>query len=160
MKIRKIQEADYPAILHIYSLSKLDELQFEQRVFELLPLDQDEKRFSALSESDIYVLEDTQFKDGERLFEESKVIAYGAVYGSEIRALFVHPVARGKGAGKVLLEFLLSNITGVANLYIAKTNAPARHLYERYGFKIVNEFQTEYNGVPVLANEMARSIEV
>jgi len=45
MKIRKIKEADYPAILHIYSLSKLDELQFEQRVFELLPLDQDEKGF-------------------------------------------------------------------------------------------------------------------
>lgn len=154
MKIRKLIETDYPAILHIYALSKLDELRFEKEEFKLLPLDQDEKRFKALRESVVYVLEDERPLGDKALSEDNKVIAYGALCGSEIRALFVHPAARGKGAGKVLLEFLLSNITGAANLYIAKTNSPARRLYERYGFKIVSEFQTEYNGVPVLANEM------
>lgn len=145
MSIRKIIESDYPAILDIYARSKLDELRFEDKAFELLPLENDRKRYGELKESDIYV------------FEDEGVKAYGALFGSEIRALFVHPDIRGKGIGKQLLEFLLSNITGEANLYVAKTNTPAKNLYKNYGFEVFSEFQTEYNGVSVFANEMVRT---
>ncbi len=145
MSIRKIIESDYPAILDIYARSKLDELRFEDKAFELLPLESDRKRYGELKESDIYV------------FEDEGVKAYGALFISEIRALFVHPDIRGKGIGKQLLEFLLSNITGEANLYVAKTNTPAKNLYKNYGFEVSSEFQTEYNGVSVCANEMVRT---
>ncbi|MDB4837360.1 GNAT family N-acetyltransferase [Marinomonas sp.] len=98
MNIRAFNEKDYPRVFEIYSNSKLDELRFEKKKFDLLPLENDEKRFSALKESEIYV-----YDDGE-------VLGYGAIFETEIRALFVCSSARGKGIGKEILEFLLSQI--------------------------------------------------
>jgi len=144
MKIRTFSEKDYPRVLEIYANSKLDELRFESKTFVLLPLEDDEKRLTALKESDIFV------------YDDGFVLGYGALFASEIRALFVCPAARGKGVGKTILEFLLTKISGQANLSLAKTNTPAKKLYENYGFEEKNEFQTEYNGEPVLALEMVR----
>ena len=144
MHIRAFCEKDYPKLLEIYANSKLDELRFENRKFKLLPLEHDKKRLSALKESTIYVIDD------------GTVLGYGALYQSEIRAIFVCPSARRKGIGKKLLAFLLSQINDDARLFVAKTNFPAKALYKAYGFEITNEFLTEYNGVPVYANEMVR----
>ncbi len=147
MKIRAFNDKDYSRILEIYANSKLDELRFEPVEFELLPLEEDEKRLSALKDSDLYV------------YENGEVLGYGAIFEQEIRALFVCPNARGQGIGKSILEFLLSKINGRTNLFVAKTNWPAKELYKRYGFEISNEFLTDYNGTPVYANEMVRSID-
>ena len=144
MAIRPFKETDLSAILTIYANSKLDELRFENNTFELVPLQQDAKRFAGLKESDIYV------------YEEGEVIAYGAVCGAEITALFVSPDARGKGVGKKLLEYLLSKQHAPISLYVAKTNLPAKSLYQDYGFKVVDEFKTDYNQTPVVANKMTR----
>lgn len=144
MKIRTFSDEDYPRVLEIYASSKLDELRFEKTVFELLPLEHDEKRLSSLKESDIFVYDDGQ------------VLGYGAFLNTEITALFVCPRARGKGIGKALLEFLLQEIGDHARLFVAKTNAPAKKLYQTYGFEVSSEFITEYNGEPVYANEMVR----
>jgi putative acetyltransferase len=143
--MRDFVENDYSSILEIYARSKLDELRFEENRFDLLPLESDSKRLGELKESEIFV------------FEDQGVKAYGALFGSEIRALFVHPDSRGKGLGKKLLEHLLSKITGKANLYIAKSNSSAKKLYENHGFEITSEFQTNYNGTPVVANKLVRS---
>jgi len=142
MKIRPAKKSDFPAILEIYSKSKLDELKNESLIFELLPLDQDKARLSELNRSNVYV------------FEDNDVIAYGGFSEQEITALFVHPQRRGKGIGKQLLTFLLSKIEGEASLYVAKTNTSAKRLYQTLGFAIVDEFETSYNGIPVLANKM------
>lgn len=69
------------------------------------------------------------------------------------------PSARGKGIGKQILEFLLSQINGTASLFVAKTNEPAKELYKAYGFEVSAEFLTDYNGEPVYANEMIRNNE-
>ncbi|QZO15447.1 GNAT family N-acetyltransferase [Pseudoalteromonas piscicida] len=144
MNIRELTEEDYPRIFEIYSKSKLDELRFEKKTFKLLPLEDDEKRLSALKESKIYV------------FDDGNILGFGAIFGSEIRALFVCPSARGNGIGRKMLEFLLSQICGKANLFVAKTNEPAKELYKAYGFEVSDEFLTEYNGESVYANEMVR----
>lgn len=145
MNIRPFEQHDLSRLLIIYSASKLDELKNEPRTFELLPLDQDQPRLDDLLESDIYV------------YQIDDVLAYGAVCESEIRALFVHPESRGKGIGKTLLEFLLFKIEGEASLYVAKSNDSAKGLYAAYGFEVTEEFETHYNGIPVLANKMMRA---
>ena len=145
MNIRPFTENDYSAVVEIYHKSKLDELRFEEKAFELLHLEKDEKRYTEFKESEIFVCED------------GGIVGYGALFESEIRALYVHPSMRGIGIGKRLLEFLLSKIKGPANLYVAKTNAPAKCLYSNYGFMVVDEFETNYNGVPVFANKMMRN---
>jgi putative acetyltransferase len=146
MSIRPFEESDYKAILEIYSKSKLDELINESKKFKLLPLDEDPKRLAELKESDIYV------------YEDGGTLGYGAIFGAEIRALFVHPSGRGKGLGKHLLEYMLSKVEGAATLYLAKTNDNAKGLYEKFGFTVVDEFETEYNGLSVFANKMVRTI--
>lgn len=143
--IRPFQENDFPRLLEIYAMAKLDELKYEAATFELLPLDQDKPRLDSLLAADIYVYQDTD------------IVAYGAMFESEIRALFVHPESRGKGIGKALLEHLLCNIHHEAVLYVAKTNKPAKALYMEYGFEVVDEFATQYNGIGVLANKMKRA---
>jgi putative acetyltransferase len=145
MKIRPFQENDFPAILDIYAKSKMDELIYEEREFVFLSLSEDQKRLAEFLESDVYVC------------EENEIVGYGALFGSEIRALFVYPNYRGKGVGKLLLKYLLSLVDGVAVLYVAKTNAPAKSLYEKFEFKVVGEFETAYNCVPVMANKMVRT---
>ena len=146
MNIRPFRDNDFPAILDIYANSKLDELRFESEEFELLPLEDDRVRLAELKESDIYV------------YDDGGVIGYGALFGSEVRALFVCPSARGKGIGKSLLGFVLLKVKGTASLYVAKTNIPAKLLYNSVGFVITDEFETTYNGVSVLANKMVRSV--
>lgn len=92
MSIRPFHENDFPAILDISAKSKMDELTHEKREFVFLSLMEDQKRLDEHQESDIYVCED------------SGIIGYGALFGSEIRALFVYPDRRGKGVGKLLLD--------------------------------------------------------
>lgn len=147
MSIRPVTPDDCQAIAHIYDHSKLDELIHEDKTFELLPLNKDAKRLAELKQSDVYV------------YEQNGVQAYGAIYQSELRALFVHSNSRGKGIGKILLEFLLSKLTpspidNSVTLNVAKSNQPAKALYAQYGFKVIEEFEAEYNGVSVQANIM------
>jgi putative acetyltransferase len=75
--IRAFEHRDYSAIIDVYAHSKLDELKYETQSFELLPLDQDTNRLTQLQQSDIHV------------YDHQGVVAYGAPYHSEIRALFV-----------------------------------------------------------------------
>lgn len=145
MLIRPYIESDFQAVLEIYRKSKLDELRYEDKTFEFLPLQKDEKRFGKFKESQIFV------------YEDNGINGYAALFQSEIRALYVHPNMRGQGIGTRLLEFLLSRIKGDAHLFVAKSNAPAKRLYRKYGFIIVDEFETSYNGIAVFANKMRMS---
>lgn len=147
MNIRPYTKRDLSKIIDIYNRSKLDELKFEDKLFTLLPLEKDDSRLSGLMESDIYIHE-----------EQGQVFGFGAVFENEIRALFVDAKYRGKGVGKKLLEFLLLNIQGQPCLYVASTNYPAKHLYQKYGFRVIDTFDTTYNQIPVRAQKMARII--
>ena len=109
-----------------------------------MPLQNDKNRYQQLFESDIYV------------YDDNAVIAYGAIYKSEIRSLFVHPKYRRQGIGKLLFEFLLAKITGSARLFVASSNISAQKLYCKYGFEVIGQFETNYNGIPVVANKMEK----
>lgn len=144
MNIRPFRESDFPEIIHIYARCKLDELAYENNTFKLIPLDRDQKRLTELQESAIYVCE----ADG--------VVGYGALFGSQIRALFIHPDSRGKGFGKRLLTHLLSLSDGPVTLQVVKSNLPAMRLYQECSFKLVEEIEAFYNGVDVIAYKMLR----
>ncbi|MBV8466654.1 MAG: GNAT family N-acetyltransferase [Burkholderiales bacterium] len=145
MAIRSYTDTDFPAILHVYACSKLDELRFENRTFELVPLDEDTGRLAKFQDSDVLV------------FDDGVVRGYGAYNGSEIRSLFVHPQARGRKIGVQLLQAMLANIRGSATLNVAKSNRPAIQLYEQNGFSTVAEFVASYNGTIVAALTMSRT---
>ncbi|MDT9002288.1 GNAT family N-acetyltransferase [Paucibacter sp. APW11] len=145
LQIRLATAADLRAVYDIYGCSKLDELRFEARSFVLLPLPDDARRHQALCEGELFIAEQGKHSLG-----------FSSLHGAEIRGLFVHPEHRGRGIGRALLMHLLGLVPGEARLYVALSNAPARELYQRHGFAVVREFETEYNGVPVMAAEMRR----
>jgi putative acetyltransferase len=145
MNIRPLEKDDLPEIFEIYAQSKLDELRYEENDFELIHLEHDAKRWPKIKESDIYVCED------------ESILGFGAIFNSEIRALYVSPNARSQGVGKLLLEHLLSKSNGDTSLWVTSSNKPAMRLYEKHGFKSNKEFLTDYNGQDVLVNKMVRS---
>ena len=145
MCIRPYKSDDFEAIESIYNVSKLDELRYENQIFELLPLLSDEHRLNSLLESQIIV------------YDDHEILGYGAYLDSEIRSLFVHPATRNQNIGSKLLVHMLKLATVPARLFVAKSNKPAKQLYSKYGFKVTEEFQTSYNGIPVLANKMEQS---
>ncbi len=143
-KIRPYRDNDLSSILEIYAVSKMDELKHEKHKFEFLPLMLDKVRREKLFESKIFV------------FEDKSIVGYCAFFDHEIRAIYVMPSRRSEGIGKQMLEFLLSSINGNLFLFVAKSNIQAKQLYQKHGFKIVDEFETKYNGVEVLANKMEK----
>ncbi len=147
MIIRSYNKADFPDIATIYARSKLDELKFEDAPFTLLPLEQDKRRLKRFKSSTIFVAVDP------------RIIGYGACIGNEIRALYVDPDARGCGAGTKILQYLLSYINSPARLCVAKSNTPAKNLYCKFGFTVVGEFKSSYNGKPVVVSEMAQPVQ-
>ncbi|RKF19746.1 GNAT family N-acetyltransferase [Alginatibacterium sediminis] len=147
MSIRAFKRDDLPAIFRIYDSSKLDELKFEDTLFTLLPLENDKVRLNGLLESDIYVYEDLNC-----------IVGYAAVYGKEIRALFVSSESRGKGVGKTLFVFSLSLIQEQAYLYVVRSNKRAKQLYQEHGFNVIDTFETTYNQEPVVAQKMVRTV--
>ena len=62
-------------------------------------------------------------------------------------SIAVAPGRRGRGLGKALLEALLAAARedgfAALSLSVSRTNAPARALYERCGFRIVSDEDTE-----------------
>ena len=146
MNIRAYRDDDFPSIAEIYDSSKLDELVFEEGPFELLPLERDEKRLKETMESTLYV------------YEDGEILGYGAVFGNEIRALFVHPSSRGKGVGKKLLDHLISQAETPVLLHVAKSNSTAKSIYQKHGFRVTDEYVATYDGKQVLANIMVQEV--
>lgn len=144
--IRKSSDKDFDAISKIYNVSKLDELLNENKDFELLPLEMDKDRLKSLNDSNVVV------------FDIKDIAGFGSYKGNEITGLFVHPDHRGKGIGRILLDFLLKQVGSLAILSVAKSNYLAIGFYEAVGFTITSEFETTYNGIPVLANVMVRQV--
>ncbi|WP_394791728.1 GNAT family N-acetyltransferase [Rhodoferax sp.] len=146
MAIRAFAPSDLTPVLEIYALSKLDELANEAYVPELVPLDRDPPRFASFKQSSVYVYETTQ------------LLGFAAYSGNEITALFVHPAARGQRIGRTLLEHLLALVPPDCCLHVAASNTAAMALYRQYGFEISAHFQAHYNGVPVAAATMRRTV--
>ena len=144
MRIRSFSPSDLPSVLEIYALSKLDELANEPVIPPLIPLDLDERRYSAFKASTVYVC------------EGPALLGYGARRGAEITGLFVHPAGRRKGVGRALLEHLLARYAGPSCLHVAASNRVAVSLYRSYGFEPHGTYTAHYNGQPVAAAIMVQ----
>lgn len=144
MQVRPYLDSDYLAVLDIYAHSKLDEFAAEPGEFTLLPLHEDHDRLAAFHASEVLVCE-----DGE-------VLGFAAISGNKIHAMFVRPEARRLGVGRRLMEYILPRMTGKVSLNVAKSNLPAKRLYQSFGFAVARDFETHYNRTPVWYDTMVR----
>lgn len=137
MAVRRFIESDFQAVCRIYLDAKRDELAFEDGYFEITPLDQDAFILAAFNESDVLV------------FENDGVMGFSATFDGQLRALFVHSNARGRGVGGALLNAVLAEAPEFLAVNVAKSNVNARRFYERSGFAPDGEIVRQYSGCDV-----------
>jgi putative acetyltransferase len=147
MTIRDYREADFSGVEEVYANSKLDELKSEPRGFRLIPLSAAPAVLAAFNESEVIV------------YEEGRILGFAASYHGQLRALFVHVDARGRGVGRALLNAVIAKEVGPISLNVAKSNALARIFYEGYGFVVAGENTRQYDGVDVVYSEMIRDTD-
>ena len=98
-----------------------------------------------LSEKDI-MLGDTPAKqfiwsDGDKTVAKLDVFDWWD--GLNIEDLEVKPEYRGSGLSYDLLDFATKEL-GAKNLAVAKDNDIAKHVYDKYGFKVTEEDEDYY----------------
>jgi ribosomal protein S18 acetylase RimI-like enzyme len=137
MELRPYRTEDWATVCEIYDHSKPDELRGVVDPNAILPLDADPNMKALFSDSRIVVMEDAD-----------RVVGFAGSRDSFITWLFAHPVFRRKGVATALVRHVLAQLESPVTLNVAMSNAAARALYERIGFKVEREFQGNFQGIP------------
>ncbi len=65
------------------------------------------------------------------------IVAFLARHEQEIRMLYTHPDAIGRGAGSLLMEIAKQSGVEALELWCFEANLRARRFYERHGFRAI-----------------------
>lgn len=144
MTVRDFEANDFSAVCRIYAEAKREELKFEPQPIEVTPLNEDGGILAAFNESDVIV------------FDDVAVRGFAATYAGQLRALFVHGDARGKGIGQVLLDAVVAREVEGVSLNVARSNVDAIRFYSRNGFSIAGETVKQYSGFGITYLQMRR----
>lgn len=142
--VRDYADEDFAAVCRIYLEAKPEELRFESAVFDFTPLEQDAVLLAAFKQSDVIV------------YDAEGVQGFAAVFGGQLRALFVQRTSRGQGVGQALLNAVLQKTPGAMTLNVARSNRDAIRFYEKNGFTIAGETSRQYSGIEVAYVQMSR----
>jgi N-acetylglutamate synthase-like GNAT family acetyltransferase len=90
-------------------------------------------------EEDRWFIENVILRDCEVTLaeDESRVVAFLARQGEEVRLLYVHPDCLCSGAGTQLIEAAKTSGAAALELWCFQANARGRRFYEARGFRAV-----------------------
>jgi len=134
MNIRKATQADYPPIMEIWESAVKathDFLSDEDFDFFKIAIPRD-----YLPNLSVYVLED-----------KGDIPAFCSVSEDNLEMLFVDANNRGKGLGKILVQFVLDEL----NIYLVdvnEQNPQAVGFYEKMGYQKTGRSETDGLGKP------------
>ncbi|MEO5932329.1 MAG: GNAT family N-acetyltransferase [Duganella sp.] len=137
LRVRQFNESDLAEVGRVYANAKRDELAYEAKAVEIIPLEVDAVILAAFRESDVIV------------YADDRVVGFAAMFDGQLRALFVHGEARGRGVGRALLNAALARAPRGLSLYVAESNLNARQFYDRSGFTVTGSVTRHYNGMDV-----------
>ncbi len=76
---------------------------------------------------------------------ENTIVAFMGIADKHLEMLFVHAEARGKGYGKILLEYAIQTLH-IQKLDVNEQNRQAIGFYEKFGFKTVSRSEKDSMG--------------
>jgi putative acetyltransferase len=79
--------------------------------------------------------------------DQQKIIGFLGVAEEKIEMLFIHPDARGKGIGKILVDYALQKMNA-SKVDVNEQNKQAVGFYEHLGFKIIQRSELDSLGMP------------
>ena len=85
-----------------------------------------------------------------------QVAGFIAVAHSKVEMLFIHPAARGQGAGSRLLKYALTAL-GATTLDVNEQNEQALGFYLHMGFEVVGRSERDGTGKPYPLLHLRRS---
>lgn len=140
--IRPFEPVDFERVAEIYNLSHTAEYAGEVVEFPPEYLLDSPVLLELFHASDIFVFDDGEIK-GFVGHQNEKIIW-----------LYVDPEYQGQHIGLRLFEFVMALRKNIITLIVVKSNLPAISLYEYLGFKVVGEFEFDYQNRPVKALNM------
>lgn len=78
---------------------------------------------------------------------ENGFAAFAGVEAGKLEMLFVAPEKRGKGLGRILVEYVTAHC-GVRRVDVNEQNAQAAGFYARMGFRVVSRSVSDPSGRP------------
>ncbi|MDR1054563.1 MAG: GNAT family N-acetyltransferase [Prevotellaceae bacterium] len=116
-----------------------------------------------LKESDILLFKDLIFNkylDSVSLFAVrdccGKILGFMGVSDDNMEMLFVHPDAMGKGIGKSLVNYAISEL-GVKKVSVNEQNEQALAFYLKMGFNVIARSATDQQGKPYPLLHLSKS---
>lgn len=79
--------------------------------------------------------------------EDDRILGFLGVAGDNLEMLFLHPSARGKGIGKILLSHAIDHLN-ITKVDVNEQNEAAAGFYEHAGFKTVSRSELDGTGKP------------
>jgi GNAT superfamily N-acetyltransferase len=124
LALRRATVADLDAIAEVYCASF--------RLLTFLPMFHTEAEYRSFTANVI-------FRDCEVIVAEddSGIVSFLALQGTEVRLLYTRPDRIGCGAGTRLIEAAKKSRVGALELWCFQANARARRFYEARGFRAI-----------------------
>lgn len=86
--------------------------------------------------------------------EEDVIVAFMGIFQNKLEMLFVDADMRGKGVGKMLLNYSIENLN-VTRVDVNEQNEQAVGFYQKFGFKTINRNELDGQGKPYPILEMS-----
>lgn len=144
IRLREFRPRDWEQVCAVHDAARPDELRGSCDPRAFVPLQQDPES-EELRRIDITVAE-----------RAGRIVGFGAVDGRYLAWLYVHPDHYRQGIGRALLKTLLQQVEGTAWTIVLAGNTAAIRLYQDFGFREVNRYESENAGYPCTCLRMER----
>lgn len=135
MRIRSVHPSDYEELVYVWEASVKETHDF------LTPSDIQELRAPLLEEwLPAVTLKACISRDG-------LILGFSGVYAGKLEMLFLAPAARGQGAGRLLLEDAIVNMS-VRFVDVNEQNEQAVGFYKYMGFEVFDRSPVDSQGKP------------
>jgi len=79
--------------------------------------------------------------------ENNGILGFMGVSGDSLEMIFLDPGVRGKGIGKILLEYAIHDLK-ITKVDVNEQNKDALKFYEHFGFRVVSRSPLDGTGKP------------